>query len=518
MMPVQIARHHRVHWLPPLLGLVTLLIYWWIWGALLPQARHFDESAYILQARILAQGSWTAPARPLPEFFQQFHVLVTPVLAAKYPPGHPLVMSIGEALKFPALVPLLLNGITGALVFVLAARIAGPMAGLITWLLWLLAPMNLSFRPSFLSNVTTSGLWILGWWGLLNWWDRRSRGGLLLLAGCVGWCIITRPLTGLVFALTSGPVVLRRTWQCRLWKDLGLATALGIVLIAVLPLANERTTGHWLHLPWTAYARQYTPYDRLGFGFDSTPPLHRPNPEMIRYMGLMHAVRRRHSLDALPTNTQRRIRSILEGIGGRASAILLLFTAVGLVSLPRQAILGLAAAGTLVLVHLAYPHPPTWIVYYLETVPVVAFVAAVGIRRLLSLRQSSDHFRLAGLVIASGSAILFAGLVVSLAQGLPRARHRKLLAAAPHAAFAEQLRGVAASKVIIFVRHDRRHAVSQSLIMNEPDLQRARVWVVHDRGPENARLRSIAPDRVSYLYDQAHDTLILLGPPDRGGP
>ena len=53
-------------WLPPVLGLVTILVYWWVWGALNPGPRHFDETAYLLQARIFAGGHWTAPGRPLP--------------------------------------------------------------------------------------------------------------------------------------------------------------------------------------------------------------------------------------------------------------------------------------------------------------------------------------------------------------------------------------------------------------------------------------------------------------------
>jgi hypothetical protein len=46
--------------------------------------------------------------------------------------------------------------------------------------------------------------------------------------------------------------------------------------------------------------------------------------------------------------------------------------------------------------------------------------------------------------------------------------------------------------------------------MNEPDLAGARIWVVHDRGPDNARLLALAPDRVPYLYDEQSEKLVPL--------
>ena len=155
-------------WLALSLGLASTLTYWWVWGSLRPLPGIHDEAAYLLQARIFASGHWTAPGRPLPEFFEQFHVLVTPVLAAKYPPGHSLLLTLGQLLGFPPLIPLLLNGLTGALVYLLSARLAGPLVGLLTWLLWLLAPMNLTYRPTYLSNVTTGALWVASWWALLR--------------------------------------------------------------------------------------------------------------------------------------------------------------------------------------------------------------------------------------------------------------------------------------------------------------------------------------------------------------
>jgi hypothetical protein len=48
------------------------------------------------------------------------------------------------------------------------------------------------------------------------------------------------------------------------------------------------------------------------------------------------------------------------------------------------------------------------------------------------------------------------------------------------------------------------------VINNEPDLPRARIWIVYDRGSDNARLLAIARDRTPYLYDEARGALIRM--------
>src|SRR6266851_3338561 len=78
------------HWAPIVAGVLTAFSIAWIWGGLHAVPASHDEAAYLLQARIFGTGHWTAPGRPLPEFFEQTHVFVTPVLASKYFPGHSL--------------------------------------------------------------------------------------------------------------------------------------------------------------------------------------------------------------------------------------------------------------------------------------------------------------------------------------------------------------------------------------------------------------------------------------------
>jgi 4-amino-4-deoxy-L-arabinose transferase-like glycosyltransferase len=493
-------------WLPALIGLVTALVYGWVWGGLHPVPAIIDETAYLLQARIFAGGHWTAPARPLPEFFEQLYVFVTPFLAAKYPPGHPMLLTLGELVGSPALIVLLLNAVSGALVFRLVAHRWGLLTGFLTWLIWLLAPINLTYRPSYLSNVTTAALWLVAWWALEQWWESGRRGWLLALAVSVAWCAITRPLTGLVLVVPIGIVVLRRVSQRGMWKDLGLAMVLGALVLAVLPLANRQTTGRWLEMPWTTYARLYTPYDHLGFGFDSTPPLKPPDAEFKRLAALRRAVAERHTMAALPTIAYDRMREILRGALGSGPVALLPWALVGLFFLNKRAGFAFICSLLLIVVHLAYAHDSRWTPYYLETIPILAFLAALGLTRLATLVR---HPRLK-LFVGAATAGFFVLWLVGALSTLPRARSMSRMVHAPYTEFRSRLERIADSKAIVFVRKPPRHTLGQSLVINAPDLHRARIWIVHDLGPENARLLALVPDRVPYLYDEERRRLTPL--------
>ena len=158
-----------------------------VWGSLRAVPVMHDEWAYWLQADQYAHLHWKAAPPPVPEFFEQLYVLVTPVFAAKYPPGHALTMAAGFALGLPALVPLLLTACAGALVFALARRSAGAWTAALTWLLWLGTFGNLRFRATYFSEMTTSVCWLVAWWALLEWRGTRRRRWMLAMALACGW-------------------------------------------------------------------------------------------------------------------------------------------------------------------------------------------------------------------------------------------------------------------------------------------------------------------------------------------
>ena len=144
----------------------TLALDWWLAGAWTPYARVHDEASYLLQAQTFAHFRWVNPSPPIPAFFEQYHVFVEPAFFSKYPPGHGLLMVPGVWLGLPALVPMLLHGVAGALLFMLARRVANPWVALLTWALWLGARANVEFRPTYFSDARSSFRYSRMNWGL----------------------------------------------------------------------------------------------------------------------------------------------------------------------------------------------------------------------------------------------------------------------------------------------------------------------------------------------------------------
>jgi len=277
---------------PALAGVLTALAVLIVWGSLDPVPVMHDEWAYWLQADQYAHLRWSVPSPAMPEFFEQLYVLVTPVFAAKYWPGHAFALAPGFALGLPALMPLVLTAVTGALVFALARRTAGVRVAAATWVLWVGAFGNLRFRAAYFSEVTTSCAWLTAWWALLEWRRTRRTGWMVALAAATGWGAITRPATMFVFALPVGAVVLYDAWRVRVWRHVGVGLAVGTLVLAVLPLWSARVTGDWRATPLALYTRQYLPFDVPGYAVSATRPERVLPPEMQRVRGFLHDIKR----------------------------------------------------------------------------------------------------------------------------------------------------------------------------------------------------------------------------------
>src|SRR5262249_40359673 len=161
----------------------------------------------------------------------------------KYPPGHSLLLVPGAWFGAPAAIPILLNGLAGALLFALVRRVSEARVALLAWAFWLAAPGSFGYRATYLSEVSTTVLWLLACWALWRWnGDGRARD-LMIVSASVGWCAITRPWTAVALAIPVGCVVLGKAARNRTWRQVGLAAALGCVILAVVPLWNAKTTG-----------------------------------------------------------------------------------------------------------------------------------------------------------------------------------------------------------------------------------------------------------------------------------
>jgi hypothetical protein len=478
-----------------MVGILTALHTWVTWGSLQPRPVVSDEISYLLQARIFASGHWVAPSPPSEPAFQQLHVIVSPVLASKYPPGHSLLLAVGALVNAPWLVPVVLAGVSGGVLYLLLAECGSTFAALCGWAYWLGDPLALRFRPAYYSENTSGLTWLLAWWLLVQWRKSSKRHYLVWLSIVVGWCAITRPLTAVALALPLAIWLVNPLARARAWKDAVWAGVAGVCILAILGVANYATTGNPFKTTFSLYADQYLPVDRLGFRIDSTPPRFRLAPpaatsyEEIRSVHVGHIPRR------LPTVAATILRELAVAEWGGWRVVMIPLVAIGLWQLSFVAWLAIANAVVLFLLYLCWAHYSHWTIYYFEGLPIFAFTIANGLRVL------GEHVRRTRLTVATASAaaaLYVAGIVETTASW--RAAHVAI--ARPMDTFEDELRQVPFARSVVFVRYDTSQHGQPALAINSPTLQEDARWIVNSWGPtEDLKLLGASGERVPLLFD-----------------
>jgi hypothetical protein len=339
----------------------------------------------------------------------------------------------------------------------------------------------------------------------LKYRDSVKRRWLVLFAAAVAWGAITRPLTMLAFALPAGVCALVVIGRRRAWTDLVSAVGGGLLVLAILPIWNSRVVGDWRRLPQSEYARLYLPSDRLGFGASALPPAARLSPEEKRADEVVRRLHLGYSAAGLPAAAADRAANIIRGTwsyGGLPGLAVLFAAAVLPIGIARVVI---GTVLCLFVAYLTYAHDPSWTLYYLELQPPLAFLTAVGVygavlwvsrtfvrRWSAAIARDADIQRLALAAVAVWLAAPTFDRIASYRrahaeQRAYRVRFEKAISALPD------------SSSIVFVRYAAGHG-EERLVENVPDLSSARTWIVHDLGPENARLLALAPSRSAYLY------------------
>lgn len=486
-------------------AIITIVLVWWTWGDSFPRPIVHDESSYVLQSEIFARFRWTAPSPPIPEFFEQPHVLVVPAVASKYPPGHALLLTIGSLLHFSPLIPLLLSAVTAALLTTVLARITNAWVAFLTWLIWITTPLVLRYQPGYFSEVTTTALILASWCCLLEWRETRKRRWLLWLGAAVGWGAITRPVTMLAFAIPIAAVVLwdaARTRKSRPWIDVGFAVLVSGAILAILPLWSSRTTGNARLTPLALYSREYLPFDKPGFSVDTTPPRRALSPVVQSLYDDFRAHRERQQLGSIHRTFGQRIFYFARDLFRGTQVVLVPLFILGLVGMSRELRLALISCGLLFLFYLPYAHDAPWTLYYLEIAPVIAAVTACGTWRALVWITEGVNIQLhIERRPKLGSALVAIVLAIFAFPTIAYWRREHQTMASTRSGFDQSVAQLPASKAIIFLRYAQRPH-HMSLVDNHADLPNAPVWVVHDMGERNKELISLALDRTAFLFDE----------------
>ncbi|MBL8851173.1 MAG: glycosyltransferase family 39 protein [Planctomycetaceae bacterium] len=282
----QIAELHRDDdrrvggMIAPALAVVSLLISAWTGSVFgdLPPAYH-DEFSYLLQAKTFLAGRLSYPSfEPLPELFDQMHVLNEGRFASRYFPGTGLWLAPFVALGHPYWGPWLAGALATFCVYWIGWEIGGRRAATVAGLLSALSPGLALFSNLLLAHhPTLVGLTFFIWMYL-----RAQRTGCIRdhALGAVGltFAMLCRPMTafgvGLPFGAwllwqllrppSSGGNEVAATWRQRA----AIVIAWGAPLLCGLGgmlYYNQAITGDWRVSPYQLYTDTYTPRHVFGF-------------------------------------------------------------------------------------------------------------------------------------------------------------------------------------------------------------------------------------------------------------
>ncbi|HVT44053.1 MAG TPA: glycosyltransferase family 39 protein [Thermoanaerobaculia bacterium] len=190
-----------------------------------------DAIAYAFQAKIFASGRLALPPSPLPELFEQGHVIVDESRwSGKYPPGWPIILAAGFLAGAPWLVNPLLSALSLFLVWKLGRELFDSTTGLLAAALLSIAPMFVLMSGDMLAHPAALAASLATLLAVVR-ADKDRRKATTALAGFLaGITCLIRPFTGLTLLW---PAFAWLIWRRRSLSD-RLGT-LGIVLAGTLP-------------------------------------------------------------------------------------------------------------------------------------------------------------------------------------------------------------------------------------------------------------------------------------------
>ena len=487
-----------------------------------------DEYSYLLAADTFANFRLSNPAHPLWEHFESFHILASPSLVSKYPPGNGLALALGQLLTgYP---------IVGVWLSLMAAQVAtywmlrawtSPQWALVGGLaLAVHAPMLRAWGQSYWGGAVAmlGGALLFG--ALRRLWTKPTVGNGVLLGVGVVTLANTRPAEGF---LTCLPVaVLLLYWLFRsefLLREklvrVGIpAIAVGMVGLTLMGVYNLATTGDWATMPYQLHDKTYSASSLL---------IWKPQPEVPEYnhvqmeqfytgIGRVRQLELRDS-EAYWANLARKTYLLWEffplGLG------------IGLLALPlviyRDRWMQFAVVVLCMIFTIESQLATSWMFpHYLAPVAALFYAVNVeGLRRLFLLGSKSaatvkpaDTQRSAVALPSSNSGrwspgglvcrALLLSLVIKLGANVlawtgptrPHARQQVLA----KAELDEQ------SNHLIIVSYAPEHSLHDEYVYNGADLDNSHVVWARDMGPEkNERLIQYFSDRKIWRWHVADD-------------
>jgi hypothetical protein len=250
------SRRWRVGPWAALLATAAVVVSLWVARDVLEGLPHLPDSVtYLLQARWLLGGDLWGSVSSHQGFLDiPYTYVVGERWLGHYPPGWPLLLSIGLAVGAPWMVAPILGGIFVILLYLAGRELDGPVTGILAATLGLLSPMARLIFGSMLSHAAAATLILAGLWLLLvarriKVWPVFGLSGIAF-----GLAFGIRPLSAAAAAapiavLLIGESIARRNRDSR-DQIIGWFTG-GVIATLPTLAANQLITGHALSFPYS---------------------------------------------------------------------------------------------------------------------------------------------------------------------------------------------------------------------------------------------------------------------------
>jgi len=457
------------------------------YGVLEPIPHIEDETAYLFQAKVFADGRLYAPAPALPEFFPSSWIITREDRwFAVFPPGWPLLLAVGTKAGVPALVNPILAGLCVLVLFGLLREAAERTAAAYGTALAVASPFFLFMGASLMSHTAMLLFTSISTLCHLKGLHRdRSRGWFLLAGLASSMAVLIRPPDAVALWCAQGlyGVVTARGRLLRVSAGLALS-AIGLLPGALLYLAYNRVlTGSWFLTP----VALISPNLGLGFG-----PRMGANWDTFETPG--------HDLGRALLNLNFNSSVLSQDLFGwpmsSLTALLVLWTfnghrrGVGLASLAIASIVGAYA--------LYWYHGVGFGArFYFGLMPYLVLLTVAGVRALPGLLESRftpiarmSFVHLTAAVVTLSSVFAWGIYVPKVSLLGPYYNQRGINAGLYEFAARERL-----DSAIVFVRAPRVDLFGPGLVANSLPLGSGSVIYAFDRGPANTRLVAQFPDR-----------------------
>ncbi len=161
-----------------------------------------DTIVQLFQAEIFQYGKFKASLPPLKEFFVTQHMIFDEGWYGQYPPGHSVILLLGNLLGEPLLISIVLAVSTTVILYKFVAGIYNQSIAKLSLFLILVSPFFIFMSASYMNHVSTLFL-LLSFLYYFSLWEKSNKWSHLFLSGLfLGLTVTIRPLDGIPCGLS----------------------------------------------------------------------------------------------------------------------------------------------------------------------------------------------------------------------------------------------------------------------------------------------------------------------------